>query len=104
MVLRTYLGNSHGPDFLNVNHAVVPRHQALHVDIKLVPQCQDGFIVLLNPGRHKKKTAGVRLSYCSPNRKPGHVYTTAQETRIIPYKVTGICIIFKTVNISKGLD
>lgn len=36
--LVSYLGNSHGSDFLNVNHAVMPGHQALHVDIQLVPQ------------------------------------------------------------------
>lgn len=56
VVLGTYLGNSHGPDFLDVDHAVVPGHQALHVDVELVPQSQDGFIVLLNPGRHKGET------------------------------------------------
>lgn len=36
--LVSYLSNSHGSDFLNVNHAVMPGHQALHVDIQLVPQ------------------------------------------------------------------
>lgn len=56
MVLGTYLGNSHGPDFLNVNHAIVPGHQALHVDIELVPQGPDGFVVLLDPRKHKGKT------------------------------------------------
>lgn len=56
MALRTYLGDRHGPDLLYVNHAVVPGHQALHVDVELVPQSQDGFVVLLNPNRHKGKT------------------------------------------------
>lgn len=56
MVLRMYLGDRHGPDFLDVNHAVVPGHQALHVDVQLVPQSQDGLVVLLDPRRHKGKT------------------------------------------------
>lgn len=75
MVLGTYLGNSHGPDFLDVDHAVVPGHQALHVDVELVPQSQDGFIVLLNPGRHKGETCLAWLSNFITNGKSGHATT-----------------------------
>ena len=57
-VLRTYLGDGHGFDLLDIDHAVMPGHQALHVDVELVPQGQDGFIVLLDPRRHKGKTRG----------------------------------------------
>lgn len=76
VVLGTYLGNSHGPDFLDVDHAVVPGHQALHVDVELVPQSQDGFVVLLNP----RKPMGNMLSLAFklsrvPYGKPGHDHT-----------------------------
>lgn len=60
-VLRTYLGDGHGLDLLDIDHAVVPGHQALHVDVELVPQGQDGFVVLLDPRRHKGKHAGLVL-------------------------------------------
>lgn len=97
-VLGTYLGNSHGPDFLDVNHAIVPGHQALHVDVELVPQSPDGFVVLLNPRKHKGKTRWAWGSNCVPHGKPGCAHWTARKTT-----ETGECIILKTFNVAMHL-
>lgn len=82
----THLGNGHGPDFLNVDHAVVPGHQALHVDVQLVPQGQDSFIVLLNPTKqaeagysHTAAPAGSRARLAHWVIQPQSPLATQQD-------------------------
>lgn len=46
---RSYHGVREGVNVLNVPHAVLPGDQALNVDVQLIPDGHDGFVVLLVP-------------------------------------------------------
>lgn len=48
MVIRTHQGHIPVADGSYVGHEVMPRHHALHVDVGVVPQCQDVLVQLLS--------------------------------------------------------
>lgn len=47
--LATYHGDGERVDAFDVQDAVLPGDEALHVDVQLVPDGQDGLVVLLVP-------------------------------------------------------
>lgn len=50
----TYHGDGERVDVFDIQHAVLPGDQALHVDVQLVPDGQDGLVVLLVPSGDNK--------------------------------------------------
>lgn len=50
-----YRGNSAFADGTDVSHQIVPGHDALHVNVRVMPQSQNILIELLNPDGMKEK-------------------------------------------------
>lgn len=50
----SYHAESEGVDVIDVFEAILPRDETLDVDVELIPDAHDGFIILLIPReRHK---------------------------------------------------
>lgn len=49
-----YHAESEGVDVINVFEAILPRHEALDIDVELIPNAHDSFIILLIPREQNK--------------------------------------------------
>lgn len=49
LLRRVYHGHCEGVDAFDIQEAVLPGDEALNVDVQLVPDGQDGLVVLLVP-------------------------------------------------------
>ena len=68
MVIRTHRGHIPVADGSYVGHEVMPRHHALHVDVGVVPQCQDVLVQLLSSageGRDVNNSSRQAISCCA---------------------------------------
>lgn len=58
-----YHAESEGVDVIDVFEAILPRDETLDVDVELVPDAHDSFIILLIPGEQHKPSISLKVQY-----------------------------------------
>lgn len=57
----SYHAECEGVDVFDVFHAVLPRDKTLDVDVELIPDAHDGFIILLIPSKQNKQLFTLKV-------------------------------------------